>query len=103
VHPTAVASAFVSQLQAHPVLIAEAAILAAAAAALPSVRGRGPWPAALYGAGLFAATALAAPAASVLPLALVAWLVAGGLALEAHTATPAKAKPSSSRKPKPRL
>ncbi|HVV58693.1 MAG TPA: serine/threonine-protein kinase [Gaiellaceae bacterium] len=103
VHPTAVASAFLSQLQSHPVLVVEAAILAGAAAVLPSVRGRGPWPAALFGAALFAGTALAAPAADVLPLALVSWLVAGGLALEAHAGGPAEAKPTSSRKPKPRL
>jgi hypothetical protein len=103
VHPTAVASALTAQLQAHPVLIAEAAILAAAAAVLPSLRRRGPWPAALFGAGLFAATALAAPAANILPLALVSWLLAAGLALEGHTAAPAGPQPSSSRKPKPRL
>jgi hypothetical protein len=109
VHPTAVASAFVSQLHMHPVLVAEAVILAAAAAALPSARNRGPWPAVLFGGGLFAATALAAPAANVLPLALVSWLLAAALALESRTAPRASAKAgpkpptAPSRKPKRRL
>jgi hypothetical protein len=81
-HPTAVAGAFVAQLQAHPVLVAEAVILAAAAAVLPAARQRGPWPAAVFGAALLTATALAAPAAAVLPLVGAAWLTAGALALE---------------------
>ncbi|MBA3844873.1 MAG: hypothetical protein H0X39_20045, partial [Actinobacteria bacterium] len=65
-----------------PVLITEALALAAAAAALPYVRRRGPWPAAAFGAVLLAATALLAPAASLLPLILAAWLTATALALE---------------------
>jgi len=45
--------------------------LVAAAGALPYIRGRGPWKAALAGAGLLASTALIAPAAAFLPLAVV--------------------------------
>jgi hypothetical protein len=80
--PAAVAGALVSQLGAHPVLIAEAAVLALAAAALPHVRRRGPWPAVWFGGALLAATALLAPAAAVLPLVVAAWLTTGALALE---------------------
>jgi hypothetical protein len=67
------------------VLLVEALVLAAAAAVLPRVRGRGPWPAAAFGAAFLAATALAAPAAAVLPLVAAAWLTAGALALEPRT------------------
>jgi len=80
--PTAVASALGSQLAAHPALVTEALILAAAAAVLPSLRHKGPWAAAAFGAALLAATAFAAPAAAVLPLAGAAWLTATALALE---------------------
>jgi eukaryotic-like serine/threonine-protein kinase len=84
-HPIAVASALADTLGAHPALLAEAAILAACAAALPYVRGRGVWPAACAGAAFLAATALAAPAAPFLPLAAAAW------ALAAFTAVPPRA------------
>jgi len=83
--PSAVAHTLWSQLASHPVLVAEAALLALAAAALPHVRRRGPWPAAFFGAALLAATALTAPAAALLPLAVAAWLTAGALALEPKT------------------
>jgi hypothetical protein len=80
--PTAVAHALWSQLAAHPVLLGEALVLAAAAALLPYARNRGPWPAAAFGAALLAGTALIAPAAAVLPLIAAAWLTAGTLALQ---------------------
>jgi hypothetical protein len=80
--PAAVAHALWSQLAAHPIVLLEASLLAAAAVALPHVRRRGPWPAAAFGAALLAATALAAPAAAVLPLVAAAWLTAAALALE---------------------
>jgi eukaryotic-like serine/threonine-protein kinase len=83
--PSAVGHAFWAQLAAHPVLIGEALVLAAAAVVLPHARKRGPWPAALFGAGLLTATALAAPAVAVLPLVGAAWLTAGALALEPRT------------------
>ena len=82
--PSAVASALASQLGAHPALVAEAVVLAAAAAALPYVRRRGPWPAVGFGAALLATTALLAPAAALLPLIAAAWLTAGVLVFEAH-------------------
>jgi hypothetical protein len=80
--PAAVAHAITAQLSAHPVLLVEALILAAAAALLPHVRRRGPWPAAAFGAALLAATAIAAPAAAVLPLIVAAWATAAALAFE---------------------
>ena len=79
--PTAVASSLLAELGRHPELIGEAAVLGLAAAALPLVRGRGPWPAAFYGAGLLAATALIAPSAAILPLIAAAWISAAALAL----------------------
>ena len=51
-HGRAVAHAIGTQLTSHPALIAEALILALAAAALPHVRRRGPWPAVGFGAAL---------------------------------------------------
>lgn len=83
--PTAVADALWSQLAAHPVLLGEALVLAAAAALLPYARHRGPWPAAAFGAALLAGTALLAPNAAVLPLVAAAWLTAGTLAFQARS------------------
>ena len=82
--PTAVAHALIGQLGAHPVLLAEALILAAAAVVLPLLRHRGPWVAAGYGAALLAATALTAPAAAILPLIVAAWLSAAALTLDSR-------------------
>jgi hypothetical protein len=83
--PGAVVQALWTQLSQHPVLVSEAIVLAAAAAVLPYARSRGPWPPALFGAGLLAATALTAPGAAVLPLVAAAWLISGTLALQAKT------------------
>ena len=83
--PSAVAAALWHQLTLHPALAAEAVVIGLAALALPYARGRGPWVAAGFGAGLLAATALAAPAAAVLPLIAAAWLTAGTLAFETRT------------------
>ena len=83
--PAAVAHALWAQLTAHPTLITEALILGAAAALVPKARKRGPWPAAIFGAALLAATALAAPAAAILPLVAASWLTAAALALEPRT------------------
>jgi hypothetical protein len=83
--PTAVASALFDQLERHPGLLAEAAVLGLAAAALPFVRGRGPWPAAIFGGALLAATALIAPSATLLPLVAAAWLTAAVLAFHPQT------------------
>jgi len=83
--PGAVAHALWAQLAAHPALVAEALVLGAAAALLSRVRRRGPWPAAIFGAALLAATALLAPAAAILPLIAAAWLTATVLAFEPRT------------------
>jgi hypothetical protein len=80
--PGAVAHAFWQALLAHPVLLAEAIVAAAAAAALPYVRGRGPWPAVLFGGAFLAATAFFAPRAALLPLVGAAWVTAAAIALE---------------------
>ena len=80
--PAAVALALWDQLAAHPVLLAEAGVLAAAAAALPYARGRGPWAAAAFGSALLAGTALVAPAAALAPLIAAAWATAALLAVE---------------------
>ena len=77
--PTAVAHAFWVALAHHPALGIEAVALAAAAAALPFVRGRGPWPIALFGAAMLAATLLPAPGVAVAPLVAAAWLTCGAL------------------------
>jgi hypothetical protein len=81
--PGAVAGALWHALADRPVLLAEAGVLAAAAALLP--RARGPWPAALYAAGLLAASALVAPAGALLPLAATAWITASIMALSGPT------------------
>ena len=78
--PGAVADTLWAQLTAHPTIAAEAIVLAAAAALIPSVRGRGLWAAAGFGAALLAATALTAPSAAILPLILAAWITAATLA-----------------------
>jgi hypothetical protein len=83
--PSAVAAALAAQLTAHPTLVAEACVLAVAAAALPYARGRGPWPAVLFGGALLAATATIAPTEALLPLTVAAWVTAGALALERPT------------------
>ncbi|HET7128677.1 MAG TPA: serine/threonine-protein kinase [Gaiellaceae bacterium] len=83
--PTAVADALWAQLVAHPEITAEALVLAAAAAALPFARGRGPWPAVLFAGALLALTATIAPAAALLPLIAAAWLTAAVLAFQRAT------------------
>ena len=60
--PAAVVAALWRPLDAHPVVVGQALVLAAVAVALPYVRGRGPWFAAAGGVVLLAATGLGAPA-----------------------------------------
>src|SRR4051812_11408109 len=83
--PAAVAEALWSQLAAHPTIALEAIVLGAAAAVLPHAKGRGPWPAALFGGALLATTATIAPAAALLPLVAAAWVTAGALVLQPRT------------------
>jgi eukaryotic-like serine/threonine-protein kinase len=80
--PTAVVHALWAVLVAHPEITAEAVVLGAAAAALPSARGRGPWPAVIFAGALLGLTATIAPGAALLPLVAAAWLTAGVLAFQ---------------------
>jgi hypothetical protein len=83
--PTAVAHTLWSQLVAHPEIAAEALVLAAAAAAFPHARGRGPWPAVIFAGALLSLTATIAPEAALLPLIAAAWLTAAVLAFQRAT------------------
>jgi non-specific serine/threonine protein kinase/serine/threonine-protein kinase len=83
--PTAVADALWTELVAHPEITGEAVVLAAAAAALPYARGRGPWPAVIFSAVLLSLTATIAPEAALLPLVAAAWLTAAVLAFQRAT------------------
>jgi hypothetical protein len=80
--PGAVVNALWHALLDHPAVLGGALILACASAALPSLRHRGPWAAAGYGAAFMVATVLVAPAVAVIPLIGAAWLTAAVLALE---------------------
>ncbi|MEI8104521.1 MAG: serine/threonine-protein kinase [Actinomycetes bacterium] len=79
--PSAVAYELWHTLSRYPALVTEALVLAAAAAAIPLLRGRGPWVAATGGGALLVVTAAAAPAAPLLPLLAAAWATAVVLAL----------------------
>jgi hypothetical protein len=79
--PFAVASAVLRALGSHPALVLEAAVLAAAAIALPFARERGLWAIAGFGAGLIALTLLPAPTVTAVPLVLAAWATCAILAL----------------------
>jgi hypothetical protein len=83
--PTAVVHALWGELVAHPEITAEALVLAAAAAALPYARGRGPWPAVIFSGALLSLTATIAPEASLLPLIAASWLTAAVLAFQRAT------------------
>jgi predicted Ser/Thr protein kinase len=86
--PAAVLHALWQALAAHPTLAAEAVALAAAAAVLPLVRGRGPWTIALFGAAMLVVTLLPAPGVTALPLVAGAWLTCGALAWDGHRGAP---------------
>jgi hypothetical protein len=80
--PAAVAQALADALQRHPALPIEALLLALAAAAIPSVRRKGPWSIAAFGAATMAVTLLAAPTVAALPIVLAVWATCAVLALE---------------------
>jgi hypothetical protein len=80
----AVAEALVHGLQAHPALLLEAGVLAAAAVAIPYARERGLWAIAGLGAGLMACALLPMPAVAAAPLVVAAWGTCIGLALQAR-------------------
>jgi eukaryotic-like serine/threonine-protein kinase len=79
--PLAVATALLRALDGHPTLLLEAAVLAAAAIALPFARERGLWPIAGLGAALMAFALLPAPTVAAAPLVLAAWATCTVLAL----------------------
>jgi eukaryotic-like serine/threonine-protein kinase len=72
-HPIAVLQVVWQWLAENPALGLEALILAVTAAALPIVARRSDFEIAVFGAGLLAATLLAAPVAPALPLVLSGW------------------------------
>jgi predicted Ser/Thr protein kinase len=79
--PLVAGSALWSALAERPYLLGEAVALAAAAALLPLVRGRGPWWVAAFGAAFLAATLVPAPGVVALPLVLAVWATCAVLAL----------------------
>jgi eukaryotic-like serine/threonine-protein kinase len=95
--PSAVAFALWRPLEAHPVVLGQAAVLAAAAVALPYLRGRGPWIAAGAGAALLAATALGAPESPFVPLAAAALITAAFLVGTEPATTPPATVSTSER------
>ena len=80
--PSAVAAALLDALANHRALALEAVVLAAAAALLPLVRRREPWPIAFFGAAMMAGTLLAVPTAAALPLVAGTWLTCAALVAE---------------------
>ena len=70
--PGAVAGALLAAAREAPELLAAAGVLAAAAVALPYVRG--PWHVTFLAAGLLAGLLLAVPTAPVLPVVGAAWI-----------------------------
>jgi Protein kinase domain len=82
--PLAVATALLRALEAHPTLLLEAAVLAAAAIAVPFARERGIWPIAGLGGALMAFALLPAPTVAAVPLVLAAWATCTVLALGAR-------------------
>ena len=73
--PGAVLQALWQSLVERPELAVATVGLAAAAAALPALRARGPWGIAALGSGVLAVLLLGAPDAAVLPVVIGAWLL----------------------------
>jgi len=71
--PFAVAFALWRALLHHPALLFEAAVLAAAAVALPFARTRGVWGIVGFGAAVIVLTVLPAPSVAAIPLILGVW------------------------------
>ncbi len=82
--PVAVAFALWRALLDRPALLLEAAVLAAAAVALPPARRLGLWGVAGLGAGLIAFALLPAPAVAAAPLVAAAWAICTVLVLQAR-------------------
>lgn len=79
--PLNAASAVRHELAAHPALLLEALVFAAAAALLPLARRKGLWGLAFYGGGTITASVLAAPHASPVAAVLAGWGTCAALAL----------------------
>ncbi|HEY6068085.1 MAG TPA: serine/threonine-protein kinase [Gaiellaceae bacterium] len=71
--PFDIASVLGSSLLSRPALAVEAVVLAAVAVLLPLARARGPWAIAALGAGFLAASVLAVPAVTSVPLVVAVW------------------------------
>jgi hypothetical protein len=82
--PGAVAYALWQAIVAHPALVGEAIALAGAAAVLPLIRRRGPWPVACFGAGMLALTLLQAPGGGAVALVAGTWLTCAALILDSR-------------------
>ena len=83
--PLTVARALVDTAAAHPDLVLQAVVLAAAAALLPYARARGPWGIASLGAAVIVTALLPAPAVAALPVILATWAVCAAVAVaDAH-------------------
>ena len=72
-------------LASRPELLLQAAVLAGAAAALPLLRGRGPWTATGFAAAFVTAALLAAPEAATGPAVAAAWAAWAWLVLPRGT------------------
>jgi hypothetical protein len=88
----AVATALADAVAAHPELAFEALALAAAAAALPYARARGPWGIAVFGAAFLAATLLPAPGIPPAPLVLAVWITCAALVLPSLRRPPPRSR-----------
>jgi hypothetical protein len=82
--PLAVATALLRALDAHPALLLEAAVLAAAAVVLPVARRQGLWGIAGLGAALIALSLLPVPSVAAAPVVIAAWATCTVLALKAR-------------------
>lgn len=80
VRPGAAAEALWHALAAHPALLVEAVVIAAAAALLPRAERHGLWGLAIFGAAFLGAALLAAPSVAALPIVLGCWFTVGVLA-----------------------
>jgi hypothetical protein len=84
--PLDVAGSLGRAAAAHPGLLLEAVVFAAAAFALPYAHARGRWGAAALGGAMLAGTVVAVPSAPAVPLVFAAWLTAAAVALQARRA-----------------
>jgi hypothetical protein len=79
--PIVAARALQRAIAAEPALVRQLVVLAAAAALLPLLRGRGPWWTAAYGAALVAVSLLPTTSIQALPVVLGVWATCVALVL----------------------